>query len=245
MSEVHTRKNPGKILIKKSVCLTGFLFLLFFAAFVSYMAGYWRFNYPPLDKYPVQGLDISHHQGDIDWLDVPKDKIQFVYIKATEGGDYKDRKFTENWNSARLNGFSVGAYHFFTLCRVGAEQASNFVAYVPLEKDALPPVVDLEFVGNCKKRPSREFFLNELRDYTTAIEEHYATKPVLYTTYQFHREYLKGTEFESYPFWIRDVFKVPDQKIFPIWAVWQYADNARIPGIKGPVDLNVSSQNIK
>jgi lysozyme len=40
----------------------------------------------------VQGLDVSHHQGEIRWGEVPK-SFSFVYIKATEGGDFKDKKF--------------------------------------------------------------------------------------------------------------------------------------------------------
>ena len=61
--------------------------------------------------YPVQGFDISHHQDDINWKKYPQ-KFQFVYLKATEGGDYKDPKFQENWLKAREHGFHVGAYHF-------------------------------------------------------------------------------------------------------------------------------------
>lgn len=61
--------------------------------------------------YPVQGFDVSHHQENINWKNITP-KFQFVYLKATEGGDYKDPKFQENWLKAREHGFHVGAYHF-------------------------------------------------------------------------------------------------------------------------------------
>lgn len=225
----HTRKIIISLFVA-TVILAG--------AYFSYMQGLWRFNYPALEQFPVQGLDVSHHQGEISWSEIPRDKFQFVYIKATEGGDHKDKKFMENWNNARAAGFKTGAYHFFTLCRKGVEQAANFIGSVPKENNALAPVIDLEFVGNCKARPARDVFSKELRDYAGAVESHYGQKPVLYTTYHFYREYLSGTEFNAYPLWVRDIFREPKSKIFPEWKIWQYADNARIPGVEGPVDLN-------
>ena len=80
---------------------------------------------------------------------ISPEKFQFVYLKATEGGDYKDSKFQENWLKAREHGFHVGAYHFYRLCRDGKTQADNFIATVPNKADALPPVIDLEYDGNC------------------------------------------------------------------------------------------------
>ncbi len=210
-------------------------------AYLTYTDGYWRFNNPSFAEYPVQGLDVSHHQGVIDWGNVPKDRVQFVYIKASEGGDHKDRRFLENWSGARAHKFKTGAYHFFTLCKLGREQAENFVSIVPLDEDALPPVIDLEFVGNCAARPPRGDFLRELSDYAQRVDEFSGNKPVLYTTYEFYDSYLKGSDFESYPFWVRDVFKKPDPEIFPRWVLWQYADNALVPGIDTPVDVNVAA----
>ena len=218
-----------------------FLFIIvavLIAAHLAYTQGLWRFNYPSAKEFPVHGLDVSHHQGDIRWNEIPQDQFSFVYIKATEGGDYKDKKFLKNWNSARAAAFKAGAYHFFTLCRKGAEQAANFIDFVPKETDALAPVIDLEFVGNCKERPSRDLVLKELRDYIDEVEKHYGERPVLYTTYQFYKQYLSDTDYETYPLWVRDVFRKPDESVFPEWKIWQYADNARIPGITGPVDLN-------
>lgn len=224
--------------IHKIITLLFIVIAILIAAYFSYTLGLWRLNYPSAKEFPVHGLDVSHHQGDILWNEIPQDRFSFVYIKATEGGDHKDKKFLENWNNARASGFKAGAYHFFTLCRKGVEQAANFIDSVPKEIDALAPVIDLEFVGNCKERPSRDVFLKELHDYADAVEKHYGERPALYTTYQFYKQYLSDTDYKTYPLWVRDVFRKPDESVFPEWKIWQYADNARIPGIAGPVDLN-------
>lgn len=203
-----------------------------------YGAGLLRLNYPDRKNFPVQGLDVSHHQQDIEWSMMPLDRYQFVYIKATEGGDFKDKKFQDNWSKARKAGFQTGAYHFFTLCRPGKEQAMNFIETVPKEESALPPVIDLEFVGNCSQRPSKDDLVASLKAFVHDVSAFYNAKPILYTTYEFYTAYLQGTEFESYSYWIRDIYHRPNVKIIPNWVIWQYADNARVEGIGGKVDLN-------
>src|SRR3954453_12196349 len=63
------------------------------------------------------GVDVSNHQGEIDWRPVAADDMSFAYIKATEGGDFIDDRFRPNWDGAAAAGLDRGAYHFFTLCR--------------------------------------------------------------------------------------------------------------------------------
>ena len=43
--------------------------------------------------YPIQGFDVSHHQKEIQWQQISPEKYNFVYLKATEGGDFKDTLF--------------------------------------------------------------------------------------------------------------------------------------------------------
>ncbi|MGO8499592.1 GH25 family lysozyme, partial [Rhizobium ruizarguesonis] len=50
---------------------------------------------------PIQGIDVSHHQGDIDWNVVASQaNVRFALMKATEGGDNRDSKFADNWQRA-------------------------------------------------------------------------------------------------------------------------------------------------
>ena len=75
----------------------------------------------------IQGLDISHHQDKVNWTRVDK-KYKFIVLKATEGQNFLDSDFSYNWNNARLNGFTVGAYHFFTMTSSGEAQADFYIS---------------------------------------------------------------------------------------------------------------------
>ncbi len=213
--------------------------LVCLAAMSLFYTGRLRFNYPDREQYPVHGIDVSHHQQIIRWDQLPRDSFEFVFIKATEGGDFKDSRFRQNWEAAKHAGFVRGAYHFFTFCRPGAEQAANFIETVPVEPHTLPPVIDLEFGGNCKARPSRESTIHELRGFISGIEQTYQRPPILYVTYEAYERYIQG-EFEGLDIWIRDIFWTPKLDRRP-WRFWQYANRGRVRGISTYVDLNVFS----
>ena len=191
---------------------------------------------PAVDRFPLVGIDVSHHQGDIDWDLLATDRVAFVYMKATEGGDFRDKRFDHNWRSAARVGIPRGAYHFFTLCRSGDEQARNFLAVVPSGGNILPPAVDLEFTGNCAARPPKADVLHELRQFLELVEAQYQSKPVLYLTEPFHETYLDGA-LSDYPIWARRLYFEP--KYRTDWVFWQFHDRSSRKGIVGPVDLNV------
>ena len=203
-----------------------------------YLNGHLRFNYPKTSHNPIRGIDISHHQGKIDWKKIKEEKLHFVFIKATEGGDFKDPEFNRNWNGASNAGLLKGAYHFFTFCRPGVEQARNFIDTVPVDPNALPPVIDFELTGNCEKRPGKEIILKELFVFIEEIEAVYGKTPIIYITYGSYNKYLKGKT-DDYRVWIRDVFFTPNMPDGINWTFWQYSDTGRIKGINSPVDLNV------
>ncbi len=79
-----------------------------------------------LDSFAVHGIDLSHHQGRVDWNQIESQDIHFAFVKATEGGDHVDSLFAQNWSEMRRIGIKKGAYHFFR-SNVGSEiQAENF-----------------------------------------------------------------------------------------------------------------------
>ncbi len=199
------------------------------------------FVYPDRDTYPVRGVDVSYHKGDIDWQAVAHDDVQFAYLKATEGDDFKDSKFQENWKAANAAGLWVGAYHFYSLRFSGEVQAKNFIDSVPVQKESLPPVVDLEYGGNSKERPSKEDFQKELSIYLDIVRMHYQQEPILYVTKDFYRDYLYP-EFKGSPLWVRDLFGEPDDELAS-WKIWQYKNRGHVDGIGGYVDLNVMRAN--
>jgi lysozyme len=196
---------------------------------------WFRHYTPDRDRFPIRGIDVSHHQGAIDWPKVAADDVAFVYLKASEGGDHRDRRFAEHWPAARAAGLAVGAYHFFTFCRAGSEQAQNFLAAVPVAADALPPAVDLEFGGNCGRVPDGETMRRELDAFLAPIERAYGKPALLYVTPEFLAAYR--TALPDRALWRRSILHAPDDSA--PWGVWQYHNRGRVDGIVGPVDLNV------
>lgn len=194
--------------------------------------------HPSRADYPVQGIDVSHHQGAIDWAAVAREGVGFAYIKASEGGDNRDPLFESNLRAANAAGIDTGAYHFFTLCRPGADQAANFIAAVPADPDLLPPAVDLEFGGNCAARPSRDALLRELRDFLRRIEAHGGKPALLYLTKEFEQAY-RVSEAIDRPLWLRSLLTEPDYGARP-WQIWQASNLRRIRGIAGRIDWNAT-----
>lgn len=196
----------------------------------------WLPNYRPgLGDGERYGVDVSNHQGEIDWERVAADDMEFAYIKATEGGDFVDESFERNWEGAASVGLHRGAYHFFTLCRPGDEQVANFLDIVPLDPDALPPAVDLELAGNCSDRPDRAWVERELGAFLDAIESATGRTVVLYIGDDFEGEYHLRDELDR-PIWHRRVLIRPN---VDGWWIWQVHGYAAIDGIDGGADLNV------
>ncbi len=192
--------------------------------------------------FSVYGIDISRHQGNIDWgkfknenpADAP---ISFVYIKATEGSDFTDVNFTDNFNNAREHGFIRGAYHFFSLHSTGLAQAEMFIKTVKLQKGDLPPMVDIEVNPKDKTK-----FLQELKTFITKIEEHYGVKPILYTYRKYKTRYLTDKFFARYPSWVAHYYVDSLGKDVE-WLIWQCSDMGEVPGIPEDVDINIFNGN--
>jgi lysozyme len=222
----------GRWLVASGLVLT---ILAGAALFLWLRAPHWH---PSDAAWPRQGIDVSHHQGAIDWPALPAQGVDFAYIKATEGGDHRDRRFAENWRAARAAGIPRGAYHFFTLCRPGADQAANFIAAVPAEPDALPPAVDLEYMGNCEGRPDVAGFHRELAIFLAAVEAHYGKPALLYLTGEFDAAFQVSARVNR-PLWLRSLVFEPRFGARP-WTLWQVSNFRRLDGIAGRVDWNVA-----
>lgn len=204
---------------------------------ILYQGGYWIPNYPSEKEFPIRGIDVSRHQGFIDWGKVAQSKIHFAYIKSTEGGDLKDVRFEDNWKGSGKVGLRRGAYHFFTLKTSGAEQAKNFIAAVPKGETMLPPVIDLEFGGNSSFRPTVPEFERELKAFMSGVKTSFKSEPILYVDQGFYEQYLQA--FKAYRLWVRNVFQSPPKE--PSWTFWQFSERTKVPGIDGYVDANVFS----
>lgn len=187
-----------------------------------------------LAGYKVHGLDISHHQEKVNWTLVDK-KYKFIILKATEGQNFLDTDFLYNWNNARLNGFVVGAYHFFVMTSSGEAQADFYISKVPDSEKTLPPIIDLEISTKKYKKPD---VIEHLRVMVEKLEKHYKKRVIFYVNYNTYNAYIKG-EFPENKIWITDYKYFPKIEEDNRWVIWQVSRRGRIEGIPGFTDKNV------
>lgn len=206
-------------------------------------------NQPPVSSfgilmpkgYSVHGIDVSKHQGTIDWKRVRNMKkngiqVSFTFIKATEGITRQDNKFEFNWQQAAHYGILRGAYHFYYPSRDADKQADNFIKVVKLNTGDLPPVVDIEY-SNGK---SKQKICDDLKVFVRRLEKQYGVKPIIYTNINFFTTYLEGS-FDTYPLWIAGYFdhdRFYNEFLTP-WIIWQHSESGKVDGIRGSVDFNV------
>ena len=216
----------------------------FYYFFVSPFGFRWRAMYGDAtypEGFEIHGIDVSHHQGEIDWEVlrnngmIDKYPVRFVMIKATEGASNVDKRFEENFRQAREYGFVRGAYHFWSTTSTGRAQAEHFMRNVKLEEGDLPPVLDVE---RKSKNQTPVQFKASVLTWLRLVEKHYGVKPIIYTYYKFKTAYLSDSVFDAYPYWIAHYY-VDKIEYKGKWKFWQHTDCGRLPGIKGFVDFDI------
>lgn len=180
------------------------------------------------------GIDVSAHQGAIDWPRVREAGISFAYIKATEGVGHLDERLNRNWAGAHRAGIARGAYHYFTLCSGGLEQAESFLAAVPPDDSVLPPALDLELDGNCGQMPEASEVADEVDAFIAAVEKSWGRRVVVYSSQQWRDTYPIPEDVRR-PMWISSLGQRPEEE----WALWQTRFDASLSGVSGDVDLDV------
>lgn len=204
--------------------------------------GYIWFNNPSFKQYPIQGIDVSSYQGEIDWNMLSSQSIDFAFIKATEGSSFQDAYFSYNWENASKTNLRIGAYHFFSFDSSGITQAENFISVVPQIENMLPPVIDIEFYADkAENPPSKEEMQNILNDLLKTLEKHYHMKPILYVTKETYEQYIKNSYLE-YDIWFRNIISLPNPSDERNWTFWQYSNRGRLKGYQGKekfIDKNV------
>lgn len=202
--------------------------------FVRYLG----FNVDIPVNFSIHGIDVSHHQSNIDWDEVKamKDrnvKIGFSFIKATEGVNDVDNTFRKNWLNAKAAGLPCGAYHFFVASKNGKVQAQNFMQNVRLQKGDLPPVLDIEVVNGTSKTDLQQ----HVKEWLTLVEKNYNVKPIIYTNVNFYENYLAGA-FDDYPLWVAHYLVQDKPRINRNWIMWQHSEKGHVNGIDAYVDFN-------
>ena len=184
------------------------------------------------------GIDVSHHQGKIDWATVATDKrVGFVYIRASNGTK-GDSNYHNNLAAAKRQGIAVGSYHFLNPNSPVQAQFKNFSNRVKRGEQDLIPVIDIEDVPELgvlwKPQQARDF----LAEFAELVRKHYGVTPMIYTSNKFFTDYL-GRAFAGLPLFIARYGTLePNPLNGAQWTLWQFTKHGRLDGINHMVDLS-------
>ncbi|PZE16985.1 hypothetical protein DNU06_09550 [Putridiphycobacter roseus] len=197
-------------------------------------------------QVPIQGtilgIDVSHHQGEIDWdmalgMRIANDSIQFVYLKATEGSDFKDRHYDKNRRILDQKKVKVGAYHFFIPTSPVLDQVNFFSQIVA--KTSLKPVLDVEI----SKGASKEACVDSVTKFLNLYTAMKGVRPIIYTNESFYNDVFKNSSLKTELFWIANFKTIPKSFVNSNTLLWQFSEKGTINGIREKVDLNKAKFN--
>ena len=183
---------------------------------------------PPPEPDPLQpgdeGIDVSHHQGVIDWPAVAGTGIRFAFIRASYGDNIRDLHWGNNWQGAKAVGLRRGAYHYLTPWDDAGEQTDLFLSQLGADFGELPPVLDVEEAN----LTAAMLFIWLDRVYAVT-----RTLPLIYTSAGAWSAIGNPTGFSGYPLWVaswRD-----GAPILPAgwtdYSFWQYTDRGVVDGL--------------
>ena len=186
----------------------------------------------------LKGIDVSEHQGVIDWTKVAKDGVQFAVIRAGYGRELsqKDKQFERNYAGAKAAGIQVGAYWYSYANSVerGEQEARTCLKVLDGKHLDLPVFFDQEYEPGILKL-STKTRTDIVLKFLETIKA--AGRPCgLYSSTNFITANLQANRLTEYPLWIAE-YGSKLHYTGKVWA-WQYTSKGRVNGIRGNVDCN-------
>lgn len=195
----------------------------------------------------VDGIDVSYHQGTIDWWRVAAAGKRFAFIRATAGTLTADTEYWTNRSGARAAGIAVGSYHFAnpdTAVNDAGNEASWFLRNAAITSGDLIPVLDFETSNGLDPASLTVWAQTWLSQVTAAT----GVRPIIYTTPTFWANSMGNTDWfakNGYSvLWIAH-WTTASEPAVPAggwgghgWSFWQHSSSGTVPGISGPVDLD-------
>lgn len=191
--------------------------------------------------YPSRGIDISAHNGTVDFDRVAADSIDFVYLKVSEGATWRDSRFEDNYKSAMGAGLKVGAYHFFRFDVEGWRQSVNLLRALKDRHLDLPVGIDVEEWGNPAECTTEEIVSN-LRSMVELLRQN-GREVIIYTNKNGYYRFVRG-HFDDVDLWICS-FTKPAMSENSRWTIWQHSHVSQVDGVKGPVDMSTFNSPVK
>lgn len=199
------------------------------------------------DAYVSQlGVDVSHHQGEIDWKRVKAAGYEFAFIRLGYRGYQTgklclDRCFYQNLQNAQACGMQVGVYFFSQAINVeeAVEEADFVIQKLGEYQLQLPVVYDPESILDAEARTdniSGEQFTKNTIAFCRRIQEAGFTS-MIYSNMLWEAYELDLTQLDSYPIWYADYEPLPQTPYH--FAFWQYSNTGSVDGIGTDADLNI------
>lgn len=229
LADISSRKNDILIFL----CFLTAAALLAWAAYTAWVNFRTSPPYVDRDAFPVGGIDISSHNGEVDLMAAADDGVEFVWIKATEGVSFRDKNFIANHDKAGDAKIKRGAYHFFRFDKDGVEQAINLLEAIGNRPLEMGVAIDVESSGN------PEGISDDLiKERLSAMVDYLNLRGLAPTLYCNKKDYYKymADSFPGNSLWI---CSLSDSPVSGDWTFWQHNHKGSVKGINGKVDLNV------
>jgi len=195
---------------------------------------------------PLFGIDVSHHQGRINWSAVAADGVEFALIRMgyrgySQGGIMTDKSFAYNLEQAQSSGIAVGLYFFSQAVTVeeAQEEARYLLAGLGDTQIAGPIVFDWEEIAGTDARTDyvkRETLTDMAAAFCAEIESA-GHKAMVYFNQETGYFHYDLSRLEQYGFWLAEYKSHPS--FYYDFDIWQYSSTGRVAGIEGSVDLNL------
>ncbi len=195
----------------------------------------------------IVGIDVSEHNGTIDWRKAKKTGIGFVYVRASHA-ETEDKRFKANWDSLETAQIPKGAYHYYYPNSKSKKQANRFINTLGNDSTQLTPMVDLEGDdSNNIGKMDVATYQSEVLNWLSIVEKKYGKKPIIYTSPSFADQYLQDSSFAAYPLWIAN-YDVTEPRIPKFWTdylLWQYSESDSLDGASGAIDHDILKGTIE
>jgi lysozyme len=185
----------------------------------------------------TSGIDVSYYQEAINWKRVRHAGVLFAFIRVSDGTSVSDPLFAKNWAGAQRVGVMRGAYQYFRPEESATAQADLMIAALKPDRGELPPVIDVEADGG--KSPAQ--IAQRVKAWVDRVRTKLGVEPIIYTGPEFWRDRVGGADLTTQPLWLAHYTNVCPTVPSPwtAWTFWQHTDRGTVPGIEGPVDLDV------
>ena len=197
-----------------------------------------------LNTGTVMGIDISKHNGNIDWNAVKNSGVQYVILRCGYRGSasgvlVEDQKFKSNIQGATAAGLKVGIYFFSQAVNEveAVEEASMTLSLIKNYRITYPVYIDVESANGRADGISKEARTSVINAFCQTIRNSGYT-PGLYANKNWLTEKINTGALGGCKIWLAQYVAAPTYG--GRYEMWQYSSRGSIAGIKGNVDLNVS-----